>query len=70
MDSAPEKSTTDKKCVPVASVAKQMGCSRDTVIRLLQSGDLQGYRLTPNGWWRVLEDSFLEYKERIESAYV
>jgi excisionase family DNA binding protein len=66
MDSAPEKSSTDKKSVPVAFVARRMGCSRDTVLRLLQSGELKGYRLTPNGWWRVIEDSFLEYKERIE----
>jgi excisionase family DNA binding protein len=50
------------KVLPVSRVAARLRCSRDTVLRLLESGELQGYRLTSLGWWRVLESSLLEYE--------
>jgi len=53
------------KTVSVQRIADRLGCSRDTVLRLLESGELRGFRLTPNGWWRVLESSVLEYERKL-----
>jgi excisionase family DNA binding protein len=52
----------DARTLPVSRVAQRLRCSRDTVMRLVESGTLRGYQLTPNGWWRILEKSVLEYE--------
>jgi excisionase family DNA binding protein len=59
----------EQNTVSVARVADRLKCSRDTVIRLLQSGELRGYRLTRFGWWRVIESSVLEYKQKVDLEY-
>ncbi len=45
-------------------VAESLGCSRQTVYRLIESGDLQGIQLKDHGWWRVLERSLEQYVQR------
>ena len=46
-----------KDFVSVAIAARKLRCSRSTVLRLIESGDLTGARLTPRGWFRVSSDS-------------
>ena len=74
MDKRPERkpvqmSLFEQRTVSIAWVAERLGTGRDTVIRLLQSGALRGYRLTPKGWWRVVETSVVEYEAKLVSEY-
>lgn len=66
---AVQLSLFEQRTVSVAWVAERLKCSRDTVIRLLQSGDLRGYRLTAVGWWRVVEKSVAEYEQKLRAEY-
>jgi hypothetical protein len=54
-----------KKYVSVTWVAKRWRVSRETVLRCLQSGELDGYRISNMGWWRVFEDSVLKYESKM-----
>lgn len=64
-----QMSLFEQRTVSVAWVAERLRCSRDTVVRLLQSGELRGYRLTPIGWWRVVEKSVAEYEQKLDAEY-
>lgn len=73
-DKRPERkpvqlSLFEQRTVPVSWVAKRWNTGRDTVTRLLHSGDLRGFRLTIKGWWRVIEKSVLDYEERLNKEY-
>ena len=39
--------------ISVAAAADLIGCSSKTVIRLLEAGQLTGWRISDRGWWRV-----------------
>jgi excisionase family DNA binding protein len=58
-----------ERTVSVAWVAKRWNTGRDTVTRLLHSGELRGYRLTLKGWWRVVEQSVLDYEHRLRTEH-
>lgn len=58
------------KELSVSRVAERLSCSRDTVLRLLESGQIKGYRLTPLGWWRILEPSVLEYEASLKRQFI
>ena len=58
------------RTLSVVHVAERLRTSRNTVIRLLESGELRGYRLTPQGWWRVVEASVAEYEQKLRQEYV
>lgn len=58
------------KELSVSRVASRLSCSRDTVLRLLESGQLKGYRLTRLGWWRILEPSVLEYEASLQQQFI
>jgi excisionase family DNA binding protein len=45
-------------------VAKTLGCSRQTVYRLIEAGELEGLQLRDHGWWRVLGRSLDNYVAR------
>jgi excisionase family DNA binding protein len=45
----------------VLEVAEAFGVSRDTVYRLLSSGELHGERLTPHSPWRISRKEMLRY---------
>lgn len=60
---------SDERTVSVSWVAKRWNTGRDTVTRLLHSGDLRGYRLTIKGWWRVVEKSVLDYEESVREEH-
>ena len=59
----------EQRTVSVAWVAKRWNVSRETVLRRLQSGDLDGYRITVIGWWRVFERSMLEYESKMKLKF-
>lgn len=47
-----------------SQVAKALQTSRDTVVRLIESGDLPCERLTPTSPRRILEKDLVEYAQR------
>ena len=51
--------------VSVSWVAKHLNKGRDLVVRLLESGMIKGYRMTPKGWWNVIKESVFEYEEQL-----
>jgi hypothetical protein len=58
-----------QRTVTVSWIAKRWSVSRETVLRRLESGDLDGYRITVIGWWRVFEQSVLEYESRMRLKF-
>ncbi|HEX7289480.1 MAG TPA: helix-turn-helix domain-containing protein [Candidatus Angelobacter sp.] len=59
----------EARTLSVVHVAERLRTSRNTVIRLLESGELRGYRMTPQGWWRVVEQSVAEYEKKLRQEY-
>ena len=53
--------------ISVARAAQIIRCSEDTVRRLIESGDLEAYRLTARGHWRVDRDSVTRYLTRLQN---
>jgi len=47
--------------VSVEAAAVKIGCSRMTVLRLLDLGKLAGCRFTDRGWWHVSKVSLAGY---------
>ena len=66
---AKTEAVSDDRTVSVAWVAKRWGTCRETISRLLHSGELRGYRITPKGWWRVVEKSVLEYEHKLRQEH-
>lgn len=60
----PRAQTIDVKCA-----AKMIACSPMTVRRLLESGELHGYRLTARGWWNISYESVVHYLLRLKEQY-
>lgn len=56
-----------EKFVSVSWVCEELKTSQSNVLRYLEAGLLRGYQLRPGGWWRVLLDSVVEFKERAAS---
>lgn len=50
--------------ISVAAAAGIIGCSSKTIIRLLESEKLDGWRVSDRGWWRVDLSSVLRFRER------
>jgi excisionase family DNA binding protein len=51
--------------MPLNEVAETIGCSRDTVYRLIQDSELDGVQLRDHGWWKVHRRSLAEYLARL-----
>ncbi|MGC2697280.1 MAG: hypothetical protein WA738_15960 [Candidatus Angelobacter sp.] len=49
--------------------ATRVTCAVTSVTSLLHSGVLRGYRITPKGWWRVIEKSVFEHEENLRKEY-
>jgi excisionase family DNA binding protein len=62
----PSVSERERSAVPTTEAMKMLGVSRSTIRRLLQQGELHGYRLTPSKHsdYRIYVDSIEELKER------
>lgn len=52
--------------IDVAKAARIAQCSRDTMRRLLESGAIDGWRLTPRSPWRVDKASVQRYLDRVK----
>jgi hypothetical protein len=66
---AVQLSLFEQRTVSVSWVAKRWDVSNETVLRRLQSGDLDGYRITVLGWWRIFEESVLRYEARMRLKF-
>lgn len=55
--------------ISASRVASIIGSSVDTVYRLIEEGELHGYRLTARGWWNIYYDSFVAYCLRMKLKY-
>jgi excisionase family DNA binding protein len=64
-----EAKPTNERTVAVAWIAKRWNVSRETVLRLLHSGTLRGYRITTRGWWQVVEASVYEHERNIRNEH-
>jgi excisionase family DNA binding protein len=49
--------------------AEIIDCSVDTIYRLLEAGQLEGYRLTVRGQWKIYFDSVVAYCQRIRETF-
>lgn len=50
--------------ISVGAAARLAKCSADTIRRLLETGAVDGWRLTPRSPWRVDRASLLRYLDR------
>ena len=41
--------------------ARLAGCSPDTMLRWLEEGRVESWRVLPRGWWRIDRNSLLRY---------
>jgi hypothetical protein len=48
----------------ISEVMRELGCSRNTVRRLILRGELDGEQTSENGWWRVRKNSYADYRTR------
>ena len=48
---------TTARTLSVSTVARLLKISGRTVYRLLESGELEGYKIHQRGWWRVTTES-------------
>jgi excisionase family DNA binding protein len=64
-----QMSLFEQRTLSVSRVAERLGCSRDTVLRLIEEDVLKAYRLTLKGWYRVFEWSLLEYEQKLLREY-
>jgi excisionase family DNA binding protein len=49
--------------------ARLLNTSVDTVKRLIESGELQAYKLHEAGWWKVSYESVVAYRNKIRQKY-
>jgi excisionase family DNA binding protein len=56
-----------KHSVSVAMVAEMLDCSDDTVVRMIQSGELSAYQLRRGSPYRVYYESVLQHLDRIHT---
>lgn len=59
----------EQETLSVESVSKRFRTSMQTVRRLLDRGDLRGYRITSNGWWNIYRASVEAFEARLQGQY-
>lgn len=50
--------------VSVSVAAQMIGCSPDTVLRLIEEGAFEAWRLSARGWFRIKRESLRLYLQR------
>ena len=50
-----------KKNYTVAQVSKYLDISKTTTLRLLKTGELEGFQLCNNGTWKIPEDNLEDF---------
>lgn len=53
--------------ITVDDAAVKIGCSRMTVLRLIDGGVLGASRFTDRGWWHVSKESLTTYLVRLRA---
>lgn len=48
----------------ISDITRELGCSRNTVRRLILKGELDGEQISEGGWWRVRKHSYIAYRTR------
>lgn len=51
---------------PVSWLMRRWGASRDKILRMLQRGDIAGFRLHSTANWEIDEEDVLEYEARLQ----
>ena len=65
MEGARRASPRERETVSVSVAARIAGCSHDTILRKIEEGLLQAWRISPRGWWKIERGSLIQYLERI-----
>ena len=55
--------------ISVATTARILNASPDTVRRLIEAGAIRAYRIRATGWYRVSYDSVAEYLHELRGLY-
>ncbi len=50
--------------ISVSATKKILGCSEDTVYRMIEAGDIDGHQLREGGWWKISHASVMNYLNR------
>jgi len=50
--------------ISVSTAARIAKCSPDTVMRWIEEGAIEAWRISPRGWWRIDRASLRRYLER------
>ncbi len=53
--------------ISVSAAARIAGCSPDTVLRWIEEGAVEAWRLPPRGWYKIDRDSLTRFLSRRES---
>ncbi len=64
MEGARRASPRERETVSVSVAARIAGCSHDTILRKIEEGLLQAWRISPRGWWKIERESLLRYLDR------
>lgn len=53
--------------ISARDAAEMIGCCDDTVYKLIARGEIDAYRLSDPGWYRIIRKSVESYLRRIRS---
>jgi len=54
----------ERETVSVSVAARIAKCSPDTVLRWIEEGAIDAWRISRRGWWKVEYESLLRYLDR------
>ncbi len=59
-----------EKEIGVSAAARIIGCSPDSVLRLIEEGAVEAWRISPRGWYRVNASSLARYVNRTAKGHL
>jgi excisionase family DNA binding protein len=59
---------TQEKIISVTLAAEMLAVSSQTVLRLIESGEIVAHRYGARGWWKVRRSSVVDYQEKALQA--
>jgi excisionase family DNA binding protein len=51
--------------ISVSTAARIAKCSPDTVLRWIEEGAVEAWRISRRGWWKIERESLLKYLKRV-----
>ncbi|PYU52687.1 MAG: hypothetical protein DMG48_05250 [Acidobacteria bacterium] len=57
-------STGESDAISTSAAARIAGVSHDTMMRWVEEGRVESWRVLPRGWWRIDRSSLLAYLSR------